>query len=153
MKKYMTEKDAKIVLKMLSNGSCPYQAVLWFERRACENYSCRLNVYNMNSKGNKGEDNLLPFNCMTQIPRSGMTLEEIGRVFGVSRERIRQIEWRILRILRKRMAKTKIIEYLEGWDDGRKWAELRDGHSPVEPLLNDEPPETTLYDPAGGCTV
>lgn len=126
MQRLMTEKNAKIVLKMLSDGSCPYQAVLWFERRSCDNYSCRFHVYNGHSNGQKSEDNLLPFNCMTKVPRSGMTLEEISMVFGVSRERIRQIEMRVLRILRKRIAKMDIREYLVGLDDAEVDASLQE---------------------------
>ena len=148
----MTKKNAKIVFEMLSNGSCPYQAVLWFERRACDNYSCRLNVYNGNghNNGRKGEDNLLPFNCMTQVPSSGMTLDEIGRIFGVSRERIRQIEEKVVRDLRKRMAMAKVREYIEELDNIRSRPGLRDAYASVRSLLNDETPDIDENDHAAG---
>ena len=41
-----------------------------------------------------------------------MTLEEIGREFDVTRERIRQIEAKALRKLRSKSKSTKLIDYL-----------------------------------------
>ena len=42
-----------------------------------------------------------------------MTLEEVGREFGVTRERIRQIESKALRKLRHPSKKKKLQDYLE----------------------------------------
>ena len=42
-----------------------------------------------------------------------LTLEEIGSIYGITRERVRQIESKALRKLSKRMRKSNLIEYIE----------------------------------------
>ncbi|MEK7070793.1 MAG: sigma factor-like helix-turn-helix DNA-binding protein, partial [Patescibacteria group bacterium] len=42
-----------------------------------------------------------------------LTLEEVGKVFGVTRERIRQIESKALRKLRHPSRRRKLQDYLE----------------------------------------
>ena len=39
-----------------------------------------------------------------------MTLEQIGKIFGITRERIRQIEAKALKKLKKRMSHTNVQE-------------------------------------------
>ncbi|MNY20260.1 RNA polymerase sigma factor SigA [compost metagenome] len=41
------------------------------------------------------------------------TLEEIGRIFGVTRERVRQIEGKALAKLKHEMSERRMIEYIE----------------------------------------
>ena len=42
-----------------------------------------------------------------------MTLEEIGKVLGISRERVRQIEVQALRKIRSPLLSRKLRDYLE----------------------------------------
>jgi len=41
------------------------------------------------------------------------TLEEIGRLFGVTRERVRQIEGKALSKLKQAMSERRMMEYIE----------------------------------------
>lgn len=47
-----------------------------------------------------------------------LTLEEIGRREGVTRDRIRQIESRALSTIRARLSVTHLVDYLEPWQEG-----------------------------------
>ncbi len=79
---------------------------------------------NVNPSGNGRARRMLPVladmaeTCALDVAdRGGETLEEVGRILGVTRERIRQIEAIALRKVRARADAMKRDETPEAWRD------------------------------------
>lgn len=52
--------------------------------------------------------------CVLDIAdRQGATLDEVGEILGITRERLRQIEAFVLRKIRRRPANSKLAAFLE----------------------------------------
>lgn len=73
------------------------------EAEPCERMECRYHLAEM-QHGRRSGTQILDEPCaLWCADRGGMTLDEIGKVFGLARERIRQLEDQALRKLRDRL--------------------------------------------------
>jgi len=75
--------------------------------RPCPFTSCR---YSLIPERRGTVDQGAPSCSLDAAARAGMTLEEIGRAFGVTRERVRQIEAKALRKLADVLARRRLAD-------------------------------------------